>query len=177
MKSRMAPRRIHSSLILALTSLLGVLVVGIVSVNSQTNNSVQLPAALKPCIPSAQVAKAEFVSKTRWDKVEYYLLSAYELNDTQGTDLVISLKGDRCKQVFYNPMGDPISLASAVGRQVARQLTLGRYQREIEEIGREKFQQQINESVSQVQQVVWWDEEVWALQQLKLKLPQNVIVK
>lgn len=162
-------------ILLALTSIFGVMIISVANANQM--NTSQLPMAIKPCIPSIQVAKAELVSKAHSGKVEYYLLGAYELNDTQGTDLVISLTGDRCREIFYNPMGDAIPLASSVSKKVARQLTLGRYQQEIKKIGRQKFQQQLNESASQQKQVVWWDEEVWALRQLGFKIPRNVVVK
>ena len=176
-KTRFSARKIPPSIPIALASLFGILVISTASANSPANSGTRLPAALKPCIPSDQAAKVEPIAKARVSGIEYYLLSAYELNDTQGTDLVISLQGNRCTQAFYNPMGDPISLANALGKQVARQLTLGRYQRKIKEIGRDKFQQEINESAAKSKQVTWWDEEVWALQQLKLKIPKNVIVK
>lgn len=176
-KTRFSARKIHTSIPIALASLFGALVISTASANSPANSETRLPAALKPCIPSDQAAKVKPIDKVRLSGIEYYLLSAYELNDTQGTDLVISLQGDRCKQVFYNPMGDPIPLANAVGKQVARQLTLGRYRRKIKEIGRDKFQQEINESAANSKQVFWWDEEVWALRQLRLKVPKNVVVK
>lgn len=162
--------------LLALTSIFGVMIISVANAKTQ-NTSQLLPTAIKPCIPSTQVAKAELVSKAHSGNVEYYLLNAYELNDTQGADLVISLTGDRCREIFYNPMGDAIPLASSVSKEVARQLTLGRYQQEIKKIGREKFQQRLNESTSQQKQVFWWDEEVWALRQLGFKIPQNVVVK
>lgn len=173
----MGARKIPPSFVLALTSVFGVLIVSVASASPPMGKNSQLSVALKPCIPSDQVAKTELVSQARLNNTTYYLLSAYELNDTQGTDLVISLQGERCKQLFYNPMGDSIPLANSVSKKVARQLTLGRYQQEIKKIGRQKFQQQINESASQEKQVTWWDEEVWALRELGLKVPKNVVVK
>lgn len=172
--------RCHSkttSFLLALASLAGVLVVSISDAQTQTDSNGQLPAALNACIPSVQVAQVSLVSKARSDGVDYYLLSAKELNDTQGTDLIISLTGSRCHQVFYNPMGDPIPLAESVEQGIARQLTLGRYRRELNKIGREAFQRQINSAADTEKQVVWWDEQVWALQQLGLKVPTNVVVE
>lgn len=166
-----------TSVFLALASLIGVLIINTSHVKTQTTNSGKLPAALKPCIPSVQVARVSLISTAHSNNVEYYLLSAYELNDTQGNDLIISLTGNRCKDIFYNPMGDAIPLSSSVSKEIARQLTLGRYQQTIKKIGQEKFQQQVNESASEKKQVVWWDEEVWALQQLGFKVPPNVVVK
>lgn len=176
-KTRLCAIKIPSSIPIGLVSLFGMLIISTASAKSPSKSEARLPAALNPCIPSDQAAKVEPIGKARVSGIEYYLLSAYELNDTQGTDLVISLQGDRCKQVFYNPIGDPIPLANAVGKQVARQLTLSRYQRRIKKLGRDKFQQQINESAVNSKQVVWWDEEVWALRQLELKVPKNVVVK
>lgn len=176
-KTKLCARKIPPNIPIGLVSLFGVLIINTASANSPPNSEARLSAALNPCIPSNQAAKVEPIGFARVSGIDYYLLSAYELNDTQGTDLVISLRGDRCKQVFYNPMGDPIPLANAVGKQVARQLILSRYQRKIKELGRDKFQQEINESATNSKQVVWWDEEVWALRQLGLKVPKNVVVK
>lgn len=176
-KTELCAKKIPPNIPIGLVSLFSVLIISTASAKSPLNSEARLPAALNACIPSDQAAKVEPIGKVRVSGIEYYLLSAYELNDTQGTDLVISLQGDRCKQVFYNPMGDPIPLANALGKQVARQLTLSRYQRKIKELGRDKFQQQINESATNSKQVVWWDEEAWALRQLGLKVPKNVVVK
>lgn len=176
-RTRTSASKIPHSFLLALSTVFAVVVVTTASANPPKEQNQQMPAALQPCVPSNQVAKTELVSKTRSENTEFYLLSAYEANDTQATDLIISLQGDRCKEVFFNPMGDAIPLANSVGKQVARQLTLGRYQREIKKIGREKFQQQIDETAAEAKQVAWWDEEVWALQQLGLKVPPNVVTE
>jgi len=111
--------------------------------------------AIKPCIPSIQVAKAELVSKTHSGNVEYYLLGAYELNDK--VDLVISLTGDRCREVFYNPMGDvPLLVQLGWGSAPANIRTLSTGN---QKIGRENSAT-TQWSASSKKQVVWWDEEV-----------------
>ena len=132
-----------------------------------------IPAVLNDCIPSNQVARAELIGTTRLQGTEYYLLAAYEQGDEVGSDLVISSVGGTCKRIFYNPMGDRLALSSQVPQAVARQLTLQRYQREIDRIGREGFQQRVNQSGSG-ESVTWYDEEVWGLKQLGISVPATV---
>ena len=134
-----------------------------------------IPAVLNSCIPSNQVARAELIGTTRLQETEYYLLAAYEQGDEVGSDLVISAAGGACKRILYNPMGDRLALSSQVPQAVARQLTLQRYQREIDRIGREAFQQQVNQSTSG-ESITWYDEEIWALKQLGISVPDTVRV-
>lgn len=149
--------------------------VGVGELRSTAQSAV--PSAVNACIPQAQVARTELLATTQSKGVTYYLLTAYELNDPQGTDLIISLSGSRCREVFYNPMGDPISLSSVVEGNVARQLTLGRYRRELNRLGKKRFQQQINQSAAAAGgNVIWFDEQVWALRQLGVTVPRHVRV-
>ena len=136
---------------------------------------VSQPAAINACIPRQQVSKTELLSTTQLSGTTYYLFNAYELNDTQGAELIISLNNNRCRKVFYNPMGDSIALASVVPQSVARQLTLGRYRRELNRIGKSAFQQQINQSAG-TGNTTWFDEQIWALRQLGITVPKNVRV-
>jgi hypothetical protein len=124
-----------------------------------------IPAVVDPCIPKAQVARAEVIGSTTAQGKNYYLLAAYEQGDPVASDLIISTANRSCRREFYNPTGDRLSLASAVPQTVARQLTLKRYQREIKRIGRAEFEQQVKQSRSDR----WFDEETWALQQLGIR--------
>ncbi|MGG6269006.1 hypothetical protein ACQ4M3_30740 [Leptolyngbya sp. AN03gr2] len=121
-----------------------------------------IPSAANPCIPKAQVARAEVIGSTTVQGKNYYLLAAYEQGDPVASDLIISIANESCRRELYNPTGDRLALASAVPQTIARQLTLQRYQREIKRIGRAAFEQQIKQSRSDR----WFDEENWALQQL-----------
>jgi hypothetical protein len=138
---------------------------------AQTNS---IPEVLNDCIPSAQVARSELVGQTQLQGREYYLLAAYEQGDEIGSDLVISTADGTCEQLLYNPMGDRISLTTVVPQAVAQQLTLARYRREIQRSSEETFQQQINQAAASTQNPIWFAEEVWALQQLGITVPDNV---
>ncbi|MBD1847992.1 hypothetical protein H6F89_32415 [Cyanobacteria bacterium FACHB-63] len=129
---------------------------------AQSNN---VPAAVNSCIPKAQVARTEIIGSTAAQDKSYYLLAAYEQGDPIASDLIISIANKSCRREFYNPTGDRLALASAVPQTVARQLTLKRYQREINRIGRVTFEQQVKRSSSDR----WFDEEAWALQQLGIR--------
>lgn len=124
-----------------------------------------IPSAASPCIPKSQVARAEVISSTTAQSKNYYLLAAYEEGDSVASDLIISTANKSCQREFYNPTGDRLALASAVPQTVARQLTLQRYQREIKRIGRTAFEQQVRQSRSDRR----FDEEAWALQQLRIR--------
>jgi hypothetical protein len=134
-----------------------------------------IPEVVNSCIPSNQVARSELIGSTRLQDRDYYLLTAYEQGDDVASDLVIAASGESCERIFYNPMGDRLALSSTVPQAVARQLTLQRYQREIQRIGQQAFQQQVNQAASSGS-VTWYDEEVWALQQLGITVPANVRV-
>ncbi|MCU0548445.1 MAG: hypothetical protein MUC48_03770 [Leptolyngbya sp. Prado105] len=127
--------------------------------------STDIPSAANSCIPKAQVARAEIIGSTMVQGKNYYLFAAYEQGDPVASDLIISIANKNCRRELYNPTGDRLALASAIPQTVARQLTLQRYQREIKRIGRATFEQQIKQSRSDR----WFDEEVWALQQLGIR--------
>jgi hypothetical protein len=138
-----------------------------------------LPSNLLPCVPQANrqpISQVVLVSQTEFQGQTYHLLSVYLLNDSYPSNLVIASTSDRCQEVFYNPMGDAIVLSQVVSPEVAQQLTLGKYQREIERMGIEAFQQQVIQSASVRESVIWATEEVWALQQLGIEIPSNVQV-
>jgi hypothetical protein len=138
-----------------------------------------LPSNLLPCIPQENrqpINQVVLISQTEFQGQTYYLLSVYLLNDSYPSNLVIATTSDRCQEVFYNPMGDAIALSQVVPLEVAQQLTLGRYQKEIEQMGIEAFQQQVMQSASGRESVTWAAEEVWALQQLGIEIPSNVQV-
>lgn len=124
-----------------------------------------IPSAANPCIPKAQVARKEVIGSTTAQGRNYYLFAAYEEGDPVASDLIISIANKTCRRELYNPTGDRLALATAIPQTIARQLTLQRYQREIKRIGRATFEQQIKQSRSDR----WFDEEVWALQQLGIR--------
>lgn len=153
----------------------GAIVITFLSLNQPTIAQINsIPEVLNDCVPSAQVARSELVGQTQLQGREYYLLAAYEQGDEIGSDLVISAENGICEQLLYNPMGDRIPLTRVVPQAVAQQLTLARYRREIQRNSKEIFQQQINQAASSTQNPIWFAEEVWALQQLGITIPDNV---
>jgi hypothetical protein len=138
----------------------------------------EVPAVVTQCVPQQTrqpITRTALIGSTQLQGKEYYLLAAYSQNEA--ADLIISVTGDRCTEEFFNPMGDPIPLASAVPEAVAQQLTLARYQQRIEREGKETLQQQIDRSAASAESPAWFAEEVWALQQLGITIPKNVQVQ
>jgi hypothetical protein len=140
--------------------------------------SEEVPAAVTQCVPQQTrqaITRTALIGSTRFQDKEYYLLSAYSQNEA--ADLIISVTSDRCTEEFFNPMGDPIPLASAVPEAVAQQLTLARYQQRIDREGKEALQQQVDRSAASTENPTWFAEEVWALQQLGITIPENVQIQ
>ena len=135
------------------------------SITASTQAQSSISSTVNPCIPKNQVARSELIGTTQSQGKSYYLLAAYEQGDPIASDLIISVVDGKCERKLYNPTGDRLSLASAVPQTVARQLTLQRYQREIKRIGKSAFEKQIDRSRSNH----WFDEEVWALQQIGIQ--------
>jgi hypothetical protein len=156
--------------------------IGLSSLPSQAENR-EAPSIVSRCIPQQTrqvITSTELIGSTHYQEKEYYLLAAYSQNES--ADLIISVTVDsitehRCTEEFFNPMGDPIPLASVVPETVAQQLTLARYQQRINQIGKAALQQQINQSADSVEHPSWFAEEVWALQQLGITIPDNVQVQ
>jgi hypothetical protein len=139
-----------------------------------------IPETVSRCIPQQTrqpIARSELISSTRLQGKDYYLLASYTENNQQPTNLIVAVTNGRCEEVFFNPMGDRVPFASVVPRSVAQQLTLAQYRREIQRIGKDRFQQQVSQSAASNQNPIWFAEEVWALQQLGIAVPTNVQVQ
>lgn len=142
------------------------------------NNTIidpQLPTSLAACIPNQPpglIVKTELVSQTQIDSKTYYFFYAFdEPNSPYPSNLIISLEANRCYLEHFNPNSDPIPLAESIGQQAARNLTLGRYQGEIEKIGFQGLQNRVNSWAKNGQGYTLWDEEEWALRQLGINIP------
>jgi hypothetical protein len=130
-----------------------VMVAIVLSTFSSQAESKEIPAIVNQCIPQQTrqpITRTELIGSTRLQGKEYYLLAAYSQDES--TDLIISVTGDRCTEEFFNPMGDPIPLASAVPEAAAR-------------------------SAASTENPTWFAEEVWALQQLGITIPENVQIQ
>jgi hypothetical protein len=132
-----------------------------------------IPSAVTSCIPTQQVTRTESIGKTELEGKSYHLLAAYGQGDERAIDLVISVVGGQCQTVLFNPTGDRLPLKRAVPQAAARQLTLQRYRQILNQQGQAKIQQQVNEW-AKTPGATGYDEEVWALRQLKIALPNHV---
>ena len=165
---------------------------------SETPDAATLREQVMACIPDTPpgiVEAVEVAGLAEVDGANYIYFYAYDTpevpantensNDPTApnyeaypSDLVISVAADgACAMEHFNPMGDPIPLAQNLDREVARRLTLDRYQRTIEQIGRDGLQARINRWAEDpgVQGAYLWDEEQWALEQLGMAIPDSLL--
>lgn len=159
-------------------SLIAALGFGSFTALADTNSlAVNLPQGINSCIPTQQVVSAQVVATAQKSGSTYYLMNAYQSNDPIPSDLLISVKAPRCTLHLYNPMGDVIPLSRFVPEDVARSLVLQRLKSAVKEIGgKEQFQQRLLAESSQTDLSYWSPEELWALQQLGIRPPENVKV-
>lgn len=144
--------------------------------NFTPTQALEIPSSIKPCLPTQTrppIERVETIAHTQAHQKDYYLLSAYSASG-QGIDLVISTKRGQCQQEFFNPAGEVSSLTQTLGQDVARQLALGRYRRELQMLGRTKLQERINGTAAS--KGIFYAEDVWALRQLGFSIPQSVHV-
>ncbi|NJO48455.1 MAG: hypothetical protein HC840_02040 [Leptolyngbyaceae cyanobacterium RM2_2_4] len=150
---------------------------GYLPLDAQTTD---ISETVSRCIPQQTrqpIVRSELIGSSRLQGKNYYLLAIYTENNQQPTNLIIAVTNGRCEELFFNPMGDRIPFASAVPRSVAQQLTLAQYRREIQRIGKDRFQQQVIQVATTTQNPTWFAEEVWALRQLDITVPTNVQVQ
>ena len=139
-------------------------------------NATKLPG-LEACYPdwSGYFERSELVSQARDEEKEYFFIRLYQPNTKDPDRLVISqpLEGGNCNQELLDITGDALSLSKGLNnRQIGYQLTLGLYQKELESLGAEGLQNYLKE-VAQVNPY-WHEEQIWALKQLGLSIPENV---
>lgn len=140
------------------------------------------PVAIEDCIGSPVIRQTEGVARVNFDGRTYYWLEGYS-HDAPHTEfpypdveLVISIgPGDRCQLHWNDSTGDGNALAMVLPQGLAREITLDRYRREIERMGRDAFVQGVQDAASEMEQPRWWDEEVWALRRLDIAIPEGVV--
>lgn len=150
---------------------------GYLPLDAQTTG---IPETVSHCIPQQTrqpIVRSELIGSSRLQGKDYYLLATYTENNQQPTNLIVAVTNGRCEEVFFNPMGDLVPFTSVVPQSVAQQLTLAQYRREIQRIGKDRFQQQVNQSAASTRNPIWFAEEVWALRQLGITVPANVQVQ
>jgi hypothetical protein len=140
----------------------------------------QIPENLAACIPTETrkpIDRADPIANYTFEGETYHLLSAFEVGESAEalpTTLVIKTTEQGCEAVFFNPGGETVQLASTMPLEVARHLTLGLYEHQISKIGIEQFKTDILEATRSATVITWFDEEIWALQQLGIPIPENV---
>jgi hypothetical protein len=171
-------KRLRSALLSAvLVSILGI---GFVVTASPRALRAQVPDSVAACIPQRirkPIAQVNSIANHVFEGETYYLLGLLEEGepaDAPPALLVVKTVGQDCQEVFFNPGGESVQLAGSMPLTVARRLTLGLYEHEIEEIGREKFQADLIKAAGSRDSVTWFDEEIWALKQLGISIPSNV---
>lgn len=143
-----------------------------------------VPLAVSGCIPTTapSVERVELrakVSDRGWD---YYRLGGYGsvIADPEfpypDVDLVISVRGERCRLHWADPDGLN-ALAMVLPRDLAIALVTDEYQREIERIGRAEFEANLARMAASEPPPTWWAEEVAALRALGVAVPEQVVVQ
>ena len=163
-------------------------------VNAQVTIPQEVPESIRNCIDSIEppglVRAVDIAGTASIEGTDYYYLYAYdqEVPDNPEpassespnwvgypSDLVISSQSDRCELEHIGTPGDRISLASVVSQVAARNLTLNRFERVIEAIGRENFIARVESWDTSDGQYSLWDEEEWALNQLSIDIPEGLL--
>lgn len=162
--------------------------------SAQVSIPQEIPEPIHSCInsiePPGLVRAVDVAGTTAVEGSEYYYLYAYdqEIPDNPEptsaespnwagypSDLVISSQSDRCEIEHLGTPGDRIPLASVVSQVAARNLTLNRFERVIGAIGRENFIARVESWNTGDGQYSLWDEEEWALNQLGIDIPEELL--
>jgi hypothetical protein len=145
---------------------------------SPSDSKVSLEALV--CVDNMDfpITRVDVWGTATFESTEYQYLASYVGKSQYPDDLVIAVnvRGE-CEVAFHNPGGHSVPLASQLPKPVARQLTLARYRYLLNQSGKQQFQRGVNESVAGQEEVIWFDEQVWALQQLGISIPEQVKVK
>jgi len=143
--------------------------------------SAELSRQLAACIPDWDgfYQRTELVASTRFEQKDYYLLHAYQVGSEDPDNLVISvpITGGNCQEEFLDVGGNEPCLSNVLGNPVGRELTLGLYQREVETLGRDGVQANIEQAAAGREPVHWCEETIWSLQELNFQIPNNVVPK
>ena len=164
-------------------------------VNAQVAIPQEIPESIHSCInsiePPGLVRAVDVAGTATVEATDYYYLYAYdqEVPDNPEpasadspnwvgypSDLIISLQSDRCEIDHLGTPGDHIALESVVSQVAARNLTLDRYERVIETIGRANFVARVESWNTGDGQYSLWNEEEWALNQLGIDIPEGLLL-
>lgn len=203
--SKRMPGQIFRRSALVLLGAIAVAIFGLkfdtVTVSAQQQTPVQpdaqvLQEQVMSCIPDNPpgiVKEVQLAALAEVEDTTYYYFYAYQSEVPENpenpddptapnyegypSNLVISVADGTCSMDHFNPMNDPIPLAQTLEWGVARLLVLDRYQRTIEQIGRDGLQARIDSWAEDagVNGTTLWDEEQWALEQLGMDIPASLI--
>lgn len=126
---------------------------------------------LQPCIPTVarlRIARSSWVGKTSHQGREYNLIHVFDTSG-QRFDVVVSTENGQCREDFFNPMGDRMPLHGSVPLPVAQQFALRGLQQSIQRDGKAKVVQRLHQAAAQG--FTFYPEEIWALRQLGINLP------
>jgi hypothetical protein len=150
-------------------------------VQTQVDN--KIPKKLYACLPK-QVQKLKLLAHSNTNNSIYYLVGIYQLpqhfNGTEPPpeyqETLVELDNIGCSVVISKEKKGAVSLTQYVSEKVARELSLQTYKQAIEEAGgKDKFQHLILEDENQAGYISYYfPEDVWALQQLGIRLPANI---
>lgn len=145
-----------------------------------------IPQKLYPCLPK-QVEKLMLAASTTIKQDTYYLIEIHQapqpLSNTEAPpptyeQTLVKLDNLGCLVVVPKEKMGAVSLIQYVPESVARDLSLQMYKEAIAQAGgKEKFQQLWNEDDAEAGDKSYlFPENVWALQQLGIRLPSRVQV-
>jgi hypothetical protein len=179
LKNTLSFNRKHLRSALISSILFSALVVGFILVSPRALQA-QVPESVASCIPDRirkPVARVDNLANYAFEEETYYLFGLLEEGQPANAPpvlLVIKAMGQDCHEVFFNPAGETVQLAQFMPQTVARRLTLGLYEHQIDKIGIDKFKADIAKVTASRASITWFDEEVWALRQLGIEIPSNV---
>lgn len=143
----------------------------------------KIPKELYPCLPK-QAQKLKLLAYTKANDSSYYAVGVYQLpqylNDSEPQpeyqETLVKLDSIGCSVVVSKEKNGAVSLIQYVPEKVARELSLQIYKQAIEEAGgKDNFQNLILEDENQAGYISYYfPEDVWALQQLGIRLPANI---
>jgi len=138
----------------------------------------KVPLPVLACLRNREAYEIEQVDlwgQTTLDHLTYYYLAAYTDSSGYPHDLVIAVNSDnQCKVKLFDPIGEGVPLSSSLPTGVARELRRQRYQYYVDEYGNSSLASQVKAIAAGEETVSWFDEEVWALRELGITVPDEI---
>lgn len=139
---------------------------------AQAQTELTMPETIRPCLPQS-VERIEQLGQVQQEQGAFYLLGVFQ--DERYWELLVQTDAAGCLLVKGQQDTEPLS--AYIPLETAQQLVLQRYQRRIEEAGGlQAFQQGFTEYMTSQpggETSYLAPENVWALQQLGVTLPEG----